>query len=179
MKFAILINLVVFMVASSAADLEPQVDLTNATVSNKTLDSASVTLSVSNDTVMVESDSGSESAKEVLESPVAVEASKYAALWKIVVALGTLAITWGATKIPNIPSRIIPVLTPIIGVVFAYGLEYVNGLNLPWWDGAAAGGLAVLIQQTWKHNVTVPIEEKKAHEAMDRISRASPTDNPK
>lgn len=169
MKLAILINLVVFMVASSAADLEPQVDLTNA----------SVTLSVSNDTVMVESEGTNQPAKDIIENPVNVEASKYAMLWKLITAAMTLVIVWGFGKIPQLPNNLLPFLSLAVGAGLSFVLEYMNGLNLPWWDGAAAGGLAVLIREAYNQNVTKPIEQKKAHEAMDRISRASPTDNPK
>lgn len=169
-KTAVLVSLAVFMVASSFAaetNLSTEIDVST--------NEPSVTLSVSNDTVVVESDGTNQPARDIIEDPVNVEASKYAMLWKLITAVVTLVIVWGFGKIPQLPNKLLPFLSLAVGAGLTFVLDLMNGLNLPWWDGAAAGGLAVLIREAYNQNVTKPIEKRNLEK---NFNATVPSDKP-
>lgn len=81
--------------------------------------------------------------------------------WKYAIAALTPIIVWGVRKlVPKIPTVLLPVSTPFIGLLLGLGLKQLAGLNLTWVDMAEVGALAVFIREVINQAITKPIEAK-------------------
>ena len=79
--------------------------------------------------------------------------------WKYAISAITPLIVWGVRAlVPKIPTVLLPVSTPFIGLLLGLGLKYLAGLNIPWIDMVEAGALAVFIRETFNQGVTKPLE---------------------
>jgi len=56
--------------------------------------------------------------------------------------------------VPNIPTWALPVSTPFLGLLLGFLLKLGGWANMSWIDMAQAGGLAVLIRESWNQIVT-------------------------
>jgi len=76
--------------------------------------------------------------------------------------------------IPNVPSQLLPMLTPLIGVLLGFLINWLGSKNLSWVDMAQAGALAVFVREAFNQNITKPIAAAKARRAA-KIKRAAVT----
>lgn len=93
-------------------------------------------------------------------------------LWQAAIMIITPVIVLGISKIPKLPRPVLPIIAPILGVILGQLLKLGDQANLPWWDSAAAGGLAVWLRETVNQTITKqfkPLEESKTD--------AKPVDN--
>lgn len=82
--------------------------------------------------------------------------------WKYGIAAVTPLIIWGIQAlIPKVPRRLLPVLTPFVGLLLGLVLNKLANLQLPWIDLAEAGALAVFIREVVNQNITKPLEASK------------------
>lgn len=109
----------------------------------------------------------------VIVDPGAVDTSKYAAIWRLVIGIITPLIILGVSKIPKLPRNYLPVLAPFVGLLIDWGLSQVNGMHLPWWDAAQAGALGVFIREVINQAVTRPMTppEKQLADAEQEVRR--------
>lgn len=56
--------------------------------------------------------------------------------------------------VPKIPTWVLPVSTPFVGMALGFVLKWLGAANLSWVDMAQAGGLAVLIRESWNQIIT-------------------------
>ena len=83
--------------------------------------------------------------------------------WKYGIAAITPIIVWGIRALaPKIPTVLLPVSTPFIGLALGLALKWLAGVDLPWIDLAEAGALAVFIRETVNQAVTKPLAAKQA-----------------
>lgn len=84
--------------------------------------------------------------------------------WTYGIAIIVPLLVGGMKKlVPKIPTWVLPVSTPFVGLLLGFILKWVGWANLSWVDMAQAGGLAVLIRESWNQIVTTPIKgEEKA-----------------
>jgi hypothetical protein len=72
------------------------------------------------------------------------------AIWFAVIPLVTFGITWLVGKIRSLPTQVIPLLTPIIGVAVGSLIEWATNAHFPWWSQAGAGAVSVAIYEALK-----------------------------
>lgn len=81
--------------------------------------------------------------------------------WKYGIAAVTPVIVWAVRYIvPKIPSRLLAVSTPFVGLLLGLALKWLASVQLPWVDMVEAGALAVFIREVVNQNVTKPLEAK-------------------
>ena len=74
--------------------------------------------------------------------------------WTWGISIITPVIVWLFGKIPQLPRPVLPLLTPIIGVLLGLILKKLGALNLQWIDMAQAGAVAVFIRESVNQLVT-------------------------
>ncbi len=83
--------------------------------------------------------------------------------WTYGIAVIVPLIVGGFKKlVPKIPTWALPVSTPFIGIALGAGLKALGAHELTWVDTAQAGGLAVLVRESWNQIVT-----KRIHATTD------------
>lgn len=84
--------------------------------------------------------------------------------WTYAIAVIVPLLVGGMKKlVPKIPTWVLPVSTPFVGLLLGFILKWIGAANLSWVDMAQAGGLAVLIRESWNQIITTPIKgEEKA-----------------
>lgn len=56
--------------------------------------------------------------------------------------------------VPKLPAWLLPVSTPFVGILLGAGLKALGAAEMTWVDMAQAGGLAVLVRESWNQIVT-------------------------
>lgn len=83
--------------------------------------------------------------------------------WAYGIAFVTPLIVAGVRKlVPKIPTQLLAVSTPFVGLALGGIMHQLGVLNLDWIDYAKMGGLAVLIREVWNQNVTNGLLKSKA-----------------
>lgn len=77
--------------------------------------------------------------------------------WTFAIAFVSPLIVWGVSKIPDLPKKILPAITPLVGIGLGAGLKWLEAANLTWVDTAQAGALAVFIREVFNQWVTRPL----------------------
>lgn len=91
-------------------------------------------------------------------APTALPQTK-ADFWLYAIAIVTPLIVAGVKKlVPNIPSLLLPLSTPVIGLALGAGLNWLTAKNYGWVDIAQVGGLAVFVREV----VDQAVKTKKA-----------------
>ena len=72
------------------------------------------------------------------------------AIWFAFIPLVTFILTWLAGKAKSLPKELLPILTPIFGVLVGVVIEKLTNANFPWWSQAGAGAISVMIYETIK-----------------------------
>lgn len=91
--------------------------------------------------------------------------------WTWGISIITPVIVWGFGKIPKLPRPVLPILTPIIGVLLGLALRKLGALNVSWVDMAQAGAVAVFIRESVNQLVT-----KQLKPGEDSKTDAKPVD---
>lgn len=76
------------------------------------------------------------------------------AIWEALIMIVSPLVVWGVSKIPNLPSPLLPTITPLVGLLLGLGLNFLAGANLAWVDMVKAGALAVFIREVFNQWVT-------------------------
>jgi len=71
--------------------------------------------------------------------------------------------------IPKIPSLLIPVLTPVVGLGLGFGLKALTDANLGWVDMTQAGALAVFIREVVHNAMTKGLTPASVDSAGKRL----------
>ena len=78
-----------------------------------------------------------------------------AGYWTLAIAGITPLIVTGIWKlVPKIPTLVLPLITPFIGIGLGLALNRLTAANLAWMDMAQAGGLAVFIREVFNQAIT-------------------------
>lgn len=86
--------------------------------------------------------------------------------WTWAISIITPLIVYGFGKIPQLPRPILPILTPVIGVLLGLIMKKLGALNLSWVDMAQAGAVAVFIRESVNQLITKqmkPLEDSKTN----------------
>lgn len=87
-----------------------------------------------------------------LPAPLPQTVSQY---WDLVIAAVTPLIVTGVWKaVPKIPKWVLPVSTPVIGILLGLAMNSLAKANLGWVDMAKAGALAVFIREVVNQAIT-------------------------
>lgn len=79
--------------------------------------------------------------------------------WKYSIAVIVPLIVGGFRKVvPQIPTWLLPVSTPFVGIVLGAGLNALGASNMSWVDMAQAGAMAVMIRESFNQIVTKQLE---------------------
>ena len=82
--------------------------------------------------------------------------------WTWAIAALTPLIVWAAKKaVPSIPKPLLPVATPVIGIILGIILNRLGKTDFGWMDMAKAGALAVFIRETVNQLITKRLETEK------------------
>lgn len=85
-------------------------------------------------------------------APLPTNVSQY---WDLIIAAVTPLIVTGIWKlVPKIPTWVLPVSTPVIGILLGLGIDALTKANLSWVDMAKAGALAVFIREVVNQAIT-------------------------
>lgn len=76
-----------------------------------------------------------------------------AAIWAALIPPATFFITWAIGKIPPLPKEILPWLTPVLGILLGFALDYANKVELPIGLAGALGTVAVFMYEGIKRLV--------------------------
>ena len=75
--------------------------------------------------------------------------------WDLVIAaIAPFIVTGIAKVVPKLPRNLLPLVTPIVGVVVAHILSLLTNMHLSWFDAAKAGALAVFVREVVNQNVS-------------------------
>lgn len=89
-------------------------------------------------------------------SPLPTDVSSY---WTYAISFITPLIIWIVRKAaPNIPTLLLPTITPFVGIGLGLLLNYLTKANLSWVDMAKAGALAVFIREVVNQAITKRLE---------------------
>lgn len=89
---------------------------------------------------------------DVSGSPLPATTSEF---WTYAIAVIVPLIVNAMKKLaPKIPSWVLPVSTPFLGVLLGLILKWLGAAEMGWVDMAQAGGLAVLIRESWNQIIT-------------------------
>lgn len=89
-------------------------------------------------------------------APLPQTVSQY---WDLVIAAVTPLIVTGVWKlVPKIPKWVLPVSTPVIGILLGLALDKLTSANLGWVDMAKAGALAVFIREVVNQAITKQLQ---------------------
>lgn len=65
----------------------------------------------------------------------------------IITAIVPMIIMFTKQWIPKMPSWLIPILTPVLGIAIALVINLMSDTTLPWYTGAILGGLATWLRE--------------------------------
>lgn len=99
-------------------------------------------------------------------------------LWKLGIGIVTPLIVWGLAQIPDLPSPILPLLTPLLGLGIGLLLKSLNALHLSWMDMAQAGALGVFVREMFNQWVTQQTVKARAAKAVAKAAAVSPSPPP-
>lgn len=89
-------------------------------------------------------------------APLPQTVSQY---WDLVIAAVTPLIVTGVWKVvPKIPKWVLPVSTPVIGILLGLAIDKLTTANLGWVDMAKAGALAVFIREVVNQAITKQLQ---------------------
>jgi hypothetical protein len=75
--------------------------------------------------------------------------------WQWAIAGITPVIIWLVSKIPaDLPKPLLPILTPIVGLLLGSGLKWLGAADLGWVDMVQAGALAVFVREVVNQTIT-------------------------
>lgn len=75
--------------------------------------------------------------------------------WELAIAGLTPLIVTGIWKlVPKIPSAVIPLTTPVIGILLGLLMNWLGKANLSWVDMGTAGALAVFVREAVNQAIT-------------------------
>lgn len=78
-----------------------------------------------------------------------------AGYWELAIAGITPLIVTGIKKaVPKIPTMLLPVVTPFLGIALGFGLNALTKADLGWVDMAKAGALAVFVREVTNQWIT-------------------------
>jgi len=84
------------------------------------------------------------------------------AIWDAAIAGVAPIIVWLVRKIiPKIPTMLLPMITPVIGIGLGLLLNRFANADLSWFDMAKAGALAVFVRETVNQAITKQLEPAK------------------
>lgn len=105
-------------------------------------------------------ESGTETPMQIPIGDIPVTRSQ---LWMFAIASVTPLIIHGIkTVVPRIPKPMLPISTPIVGVLLGLLVNWLAGKQLAWLDMTSAGAMAVFVREAWNQNVTRALV--RAHE---------------
>lgn len=87
-------------------------------------------------------------------------------LWQWGLTVATVVVTWALGKVPQLPRPVLPLITPVLGILLGVGLNALTRANFAWVDLAQVGALAVFIRESVNQVVTkqmMPLEESKTN----------------
>ncbi len=85
--------------------------------------------------------------------------------WDLAIALTSPVVVWALSRFkPNIPKAVLPAVTPLIGVLLGYLINWIGQQNLSWFEAAKAGAMAVFVRETVNQWVTKRLTEQPAKE---------------
>ena len=77
-----------------------------------------------------------------------------------VIACLTPIVVWLVKAVaPKVPSRYLPLMTPVIGVIFGVILSRFGIQDIGWIEAAVSGALGVAVRESVNQNVTKPNEQ--------------------
>lgn len=83
------------------------------------------------------------------------------AFWQLAIAGATPLIVWAATLVvPKLPRKLLPVLTPFIGIALGTILNWLAGQNFTWYESGAAGLLGVGVREIFHQQITKRITDE-------------------
>lgn len=82
--------------------------------------------------------------------------------WTWGISLVTPVIIWLVGKIDKVPRPILPLLTPLVGIVLGLALKHLAALKLGWVDMAQAGTVAVFIRESVNQVITKQLKPGEA-----------------
>lgn len=89
-------------------------------------------------------------------APLPQTVSQY---WDLIIAAVTPLIVTGVWKLmPKIPKWVLPVSTPVIGILLGLAMNKLASANLGWVDMAKAGALAVFVREVINQAVTQQLQ---------------------
>jgi MFS superfamily sulfate permease-like transporter len=89
-------------------------------------------------------------------APLPQTVSQY---WDLIIAAVTPLIVTGVWKlVPKIPKWVLPVSTPVIGILLGLAMNKLASANLGWVDMAKAGALAVFVREVINQAVTQQLQ---------------------
>lgn len=75
--------------------------------------------------------------------------------WTLLIAGVTPLVVTGVWKlVPKIPTVILPLMTPVLGIGLGLLINAVSKANLGWVDMASAGALAVFVREVFNQAIT-------------------------
>jgi hypothetical protein len=75
--------------------------------------------------------------------------------WTLLIAGVTPLIVTGVWKlVPKIPTVVLPLMTPVLGIGLGLLINAVSKANLGWVDMASAGALAVFVREVFNQAIT-------------------------
>lgn len=74
--------------------------------------------------------------------------------WTLIISVITPGIVYCIGKVRSVPRPLLPIMTPVIGIVLGLALNYASKFNLSWFDMAQAGALAVFIREAVNQAIT-------------------------
>lgn len=75
--------------------------------------------------------------------------------WTYGIAIIVPLLVGGMKKlVPKIPSWVLPVSTPFVGIALGFILKWIGAANMSWVDMGQAGLMAVAIREAWNQTVT-------------------------
>ena len=88
--------------------------------------------------------------------------STTADFWKYAIAVVVpILVNVFKKLVPNIPPWLLPVSTPFLGMALGAGLKALGASHMGWVDLAEAGGLAVLVRESFNQIVVKRLGTKK------------------
>lgn len=102
---------------------------------------------------------------DVSASPLPATKSEF---WTYAIAFITPLIVGGFKKlIPAIPKWLLPVSTPLVGLLLGAGLKALGAAEMGWVDMAQAGAMAVFIRESFNKLVTTPLKGEEEAKTKD------------